>query len=566
MTITEIRQRLANKNLDALIVTHNNRFLGQDILPQEHKLQHLCGFSGSAGALIISRDKAWLFVDGRYELQAAAEVDTTQIEVIHEPPYTNNLFNFLRSRNLTEIAFDAWCLSVAEFENITRRYKEMRLTDVGDWLNLDTAEPVAVLNRDIRHTGQSREQKCQTVANMLWEKQADYLLLTAADSVSWLCNIYARDLPHTPIVRAYALISLHGDVTLFGSNLQSTDVPTKSWNDLLDFLRASAGRTILYDAHTTPWRLKQATPPETDLIKTPDICQLLKAEKNPTELQGMINCHIRDGVALCKFLYWLEQQPHGLTELDVVAKLHQFRAEQADFFSESFATIAGFGSNGAIVHYQPTPQTNKTLSDGNLLLLDSGAQYLDGTTDVTRTIPIGTASDEMITDFTQVLKAHIALARTRFPQNTAGMKLDVLARAQMWQRGLDYKHGTGHGVACFGNVHEGPQSISVGGSPYGLKPNMVVSDEPGVYKENAYGIRIENLLYTRIADLPDAPDFLEFVVLTKVPIDKRLINIYLLEQGELEWLNAYHQQVYKDIAPHLSADEQRWLQKACSPL
>lgn len=566
MTITEIRQRLANKNLDALIVTHNNRFLGQDILPQEHKLQHLCGFSGSAGALIISRDKAWLFVDGRYELQAAAEVDTAQIEIIHEPPYTNNLFNFLRNKGLTEIAFDAWCLSVAEFENITRRYKEMRLTDVGDWLNLDTDTPVAVLSRDVRYAGQSREQKCQIVANMLWEKNADYLLLTAADSVSWLCNIYARDLPYTPIVRAYAVISLHGEVTLYGSNLQSTDVPTKSWDDLLDFLHASAGHTILYDAHTTPQCLKQAASAETDLIKTPDICQLLKAEKNPTELQGMINCHIRDGVALCKLLCWLEQQPLGLTELDVVTKLHQFRAEQADFFSESFATIAGFGSNAAIVHYQPTPQTNKSLADGNLLLLDSGGQYLDGTTDVTRTIPIGTASDEMITDFTQVLKAHIALARSRFPQNTSGMKLDVLARAQMWQRGLDYKHGTGHGVACFGNVHEGPQSISVGGSPYGLKPNMVVSDEPGVYKENAYGIRIENLLYTRAADLPDAPDFLEFVVLTKVPIDKRLINVYLLEQGELEWLNAYHQQVYKDIAPYLSGDEQRWLQKACSPL
>jgi Xaa-Pro aminopeptidase len=280
----------------------------------------------------------------------------------------------------------------------------------------------------------------------------------------------------------------------------------------------------------------------------------------------MIESHIRDGAALSKLLFWLEKNKQNKTELEVVQKLHEFRIEQNLFFSESFATIAGVGSNGAVVHYQPNEQTNRALEENQLLLLDSGGQYLDGTTDVTRTIPIGTVSDEMITDFTQVLKAHIALARSRFPQNTSGMKLDVLARAQMWQRGLDYKHGTGHGVACFGNVHEGPQSISVGGSPFGLKPNMVVSDEPGVYKENAYGIRIENLLYTRAADLPQSADFLEFTVLTKVPIDKRLINVYLLEQGELEWLNAYHQQVYKDIAPYLSGDEQRWLQKACSPL
>ena len=249
-------------------------------------------------------------------------------------------------------------------------------------------------------------------------------------------------------------------------------------------------------------------------------------------------------------------------------KLHQLRQEQALFVSESFATISGFGSNGAIVHYQPSAHTNKKLEAGNLLLLDSGGQYFDGTTDVTRTVAIGRPSAEMIADFTQVLKAHIALAKARFPEGIGGIKLDVLARSQMWQKGTDYKHGTGHGVACFGNVHEGPISISVGASNYGLKANMVLSDEPGVYKENAYGIRIENLLKTQpaVGLKSTEPQYLEFAVLTKAPIDKRLIDKYLLTEGERAWLNNYHQSVYDDLAPHLTDNEKLWLKEACSPL
>ena len=568
MTLDEIKQKLIDADLDAYVVPHGNHFLGQDILPEEHKLKHLCGFSGSAGALIVMRQNAFLLVDGRYELQAADEVDVQKISVVHQVPSMNNICQLLREQGVQKVGYDAWCFSVADIENAARRFKDMEFTDAGDWVQIETPKVVQLFNRDVQYAGLSREEKSQIVADQLIEQQADYFLLTSADSVSWLLNIYAYDLPYSPVVRAFATVSAEGKTVLYGDGLHGSDIDIKSWRDLEEFLQNADGRTILYDAHITPEKIRRLAGSEVHLFKNRDICQILKAEKNTVEMQGMINCHIRDGVALTKLLCWLDENGLGKTELDVVDKLHQLRQEQALFISESFATIAGFGSNGAIVHYQPSTHTNKKIESGNLLLLDSGGQYLDGTTDVTRTVTVGQPSAEMIADFTQVLKAHIALARARFPEGVGGIKLDVLARSKMWQKGLDYKHGTGHGVACFGNVHEGPISISVGASNYGLKANMVLSDEPGVYKENAYGIRIENLLKTQPAvELKSAePQFLEFAVLTKAPIDKRLIDKYLLTEDERAWLNNYHQGVYDDLAAHLTDKEKVWLKEACSPL
>ena len=568
MTLDAIKQRLVEADLDAYVVPHGNRFLGQDILPQEHKLKYLCGFSGSAGALIVTRQNVFLLVDGRYELQAADEVDRKKITVVHQAPFMNNICQLLGEQGVQKVGYDAWCFSVTDIENAARRFKEIAFIDVGDWVQIETPKNVPIFNRDVKYAGLSREEKSQIVAKQLVDQQADYFLLTSADSVSWLLNIYAHDLPYSPVVRAFATVSADGKTVLYGDGLHGADIEIKGWRDLEEFLQNANGRTILYDAHVMPEKIRQMAAPSANLLKSRDVCQILKAEKNAVEMQGMINCHIRDGVALTKFLCWLDENGQGQTELDVVEKLHQLRQEQALFVSESFATIAGFGSNGAIVHYQPSEKTNKKLEAGNLLLLDSGGQYFDGTTDVTRTVAIGRPSAEMIADFTQVLKAHIALAKARFPEGIGGIKLDVLARSQMWQKGTDYKHGTGHGVACFGNVHEGLISISVGASNYGLKANMVLSDEPGVYKENAYGIRIENLLKIQpaVGLKSTEPQYLEFAVLTKAPIDKRLIDKYLLTEGERAWLNNYHQSVYDDLAPHLTDNEKLWLKEACSPL
>ena len=565
MTIDDIRKKIKQNGLAAYVISHGNRFIGQDILPNEHKIQALCGFSGSAGILAVTATEAFLFVDGRYELQARQQVDISKITIIDKMPRFKNVCDLLAEKGITNVGYDAWCHSVAEMEFLKRKFRDMQFIDAGDWLNSDSHDKVTALVRDTKYAGMSRDEKCKLVTDMLWEKQSDYYLLTSADSVSWLLNLYAADLPCSPVIRAYALVSLKGDVTLFADNL-TADIPVKSWHEMEKILSDMGEVKILYDGHATPEKIKTFIGEDTSFMKAPDICQELKAVKNDVELQGMINCHIRDGVALVNLFSWLEQNNTDLTELDVVEKLHTFRAEQPLFFSESFATIAAGGDNGAIVHYKPTSETNKRLPNNGLLLLDSGGQYLDGTTDVTRTIAIGTPTDDMIRDFTMVLKAHIALAQVRFPVGTSGMKLDVIARSQIWQNGADYKHGTGHGVACFGNVHEGPISISVNSSEYGFKAGMVCSDEPGIYKEGKYGIRIENLQYTAIVEAFRPEEFLEFRYLTKVPIDKKLIDKYLLSAGEREWLNSYHQNVYNTLTPYLNSEAKSWLEKACSPL
>ncbi|MBR1601726.1 MAG: aminopeptidase P family protein [Alphaproteobacteria bacterium] len=563
MTVIEkIRKKLQDENLDAYVIAYGNRYIGQDISSNEHKLSKLCGFTGSAGIAVVTKDSAYLLVDGRYELQAKQETEASEIVVVDLLPRLKNVCDLLKPLNVTNIGYDAWCHTVAEMEFIKRHFFDMKFFDAGDWLGANTKETIKIRQRDVAFSGQSSAEKIAVIKNMLKDQQAEYYLFTSADSVSWLMNIYAHDLPYSPVVRAYALVAKDGNTILYGDNLV-TELSNGNWQDFTEKMANLGEVKLMYDAHIAPEKIKTMIDDKTKLIKAPDICQMLKAEKNPVEMQGMINCHIRDGVALSKFLCWLDENYRQKTELDVVKKLHSFRAEQKYFWGESFNTIAGFAQNGAVVHYQPNEKTNKVLDEGSLLLLDSGGQYLDGTTDVTRTIALGKPSKEMIRDFTLVLKAHVALASACFPIGTAGVKLDILARNKLWQRGLDYKHGTGHGVACFGNVHEGPISISTNSSDYGFKSNMITSDEPGIYKENEYGIRTENLLYTVESE---NSGFLKFNILTKVPIDKRLIDKYMLENGEQMWLNNYHQDVYESLAPYMNEKEKMWLKDVCSPL
>lgn len=559
MTLAEIQNKLKFLKIDAYIVSYGNKFIGQDILPSEHKLKHLCGFSGSAGMLAITKKQAFLFVDGRYELQARQEVNLNKVMVINEDPCFVNVCSFLQEAGAEVVGYDGMSVSLAEEKAAEELFESLNLTDVGDLTDLDCKTPIKVLERPLKYAGKSREEKIEAITALLKKYDADYYLLTAADSVSWLLNIYAEDLPCSPVVRAYALIDKKGKAILIGDNLQ-TDLPVWTFDRLSKWLDDN-DNVILYDESITPESLIRKIKNGHNVC---DVCQMLKAEKNETELKGMISCHERDGVALVKLLYWLKNNWQGQTELDVVKKLHEFRKKQNLFFSESFETIAGASENGAIVHYQPTQKSNRLLQENNLLLLDSGGQYLDGTTDVTRTVALGVPTPEMIHDFTLVLKGHIALEKAQFPADTGGIRLDVLARAPLWREGKDYKHGTGHGVGCFGNVHEGPNRISSGGSTYGFKPNMITSIEPGYYKENAYGIRIENLVYTKETALNSG--FLKFEPLTLVPIDKKLIDVYLLDEGERDWLNDYHKKVYERLAACVNDDEKKWLKESCSPL
>lgn len=559
MTIDDIQQKLKQESLDAYIIGYENRFLGQDILPQEHKIKYLCGFSGSAGMLAVTADKVFLFVDGRYELQARQEVDTNKISVVNQTPCLENVLCFLEQQKVQKIGFDGWSVAAGEIAENESLFPKLQLVDVGTWVDLEAKSIVEVKERSSVYAGASRKDKLRLLIDIMQAGGADYYLVTAADSVSWLLNIYAKDLQCSPVVRAYALIDKNGEVKLIADNLQ-TDLPVCTFGEFENWLKTQTVK-ILYTAASIPSRLKKILK---NGVPVQDICQLQKAEKNETELQGMINCHRRDGVALVKLLYWLQNNWRGKTELEVVQKLHELRQEQDLFFEESFETIAGAAENGAIVHYQPTEKTNRKLQENNLLLLDSGGQYFDGTTDVTRTVALGIPSAEMIHDFTLVLKGHIALERAIFPKETSGVQLDVLARLPLWREGKDYKHGTGHGVGCFGNVHEGPNRISNKGSMYGFKANMVTSIEPGYYKENAYGIRIENLVYSKPSKKYE--NFLEFEILTLVPIDKKLIDVYLLDAGEQDWLNNYHRKVYESLAACVNDDEKKWLKESCSPL
>ena len=559
MTIDDIQQKLKQESLDAYIIGYENRFLGQDILPQEHKIKYLCGFSGSAGMLAVTADKVFLFVDGRYELQARQEVDTNKISVVNQTPCLENVLCFLKQQKVQKIGFDGWSVAAGEIAENESLFPKLQLVDVGTWVDLEAKSKVEVKERSGVFAGVSREDKLRLLIDIMQAGGADYYLVTAADSVSWLLNIYAKDLQCSPVVRAYALIDKNGEVKLIADNLQ-TDLPVCTFDKFENWLKMQTAK-ILYTAASIPSRLKKILK---NGVPVQDICQLQKAEKNETELQGMINCHRRDGVALVKLLYWLQNNWRGKTELEVVQKLHELRQEQDLFFEESFETIAGAAENGAIVHYQPTEKTNRKLQENNLLLLDSGGQYFDGTTDVTRTVALGIPSAEMIHDFTLVLKGHIALERAIFPKETSGVQLDALARLPLWREGKDYKHGTGHGVGCFGNVHEGPNRISNKGSMYGFKANMVTSIEPGYYKENAYGIRIENLVYSKPSKKYE--NFLEFEILTLVPIDKKLIDVYLLDAGEQDWLNNYHRKVYESLAACVNDDEKKWLKESCSPL
>ncbi len=560
MTLQELQKALITNNLDAYIVTRGNMFLGQDILPEENKVQELCGFSGSAGTLLVFRNKAYLFVDGRYELQAAQEVNQEQISVI----CTKDTLGTWMQNNLDDpckIAYNPWCHSISEVDYWGRTLKKHTFVEDKNQLlgNRLSDKEVEIFEQDIQYAGISMDEKISYLTKFMQEKKLDAFFICEPDCVSWLTNLRSETLADTPLLRAFALIDAQGEVSLFTTDFKKIETE----------LARLRGCTIGLSYSHTPKQLQNIMKDHRLwLINLPNPIQSWKAIKNPIELNGFKNAHKRDAVAVVNFLQWLENNWQGQDELSIVAKLHDFRSQQQKFYGNSFETIAGFAANGAIVHYQPSQKTNLKLKEGNILLLDSGAQYFDGTTDITRTIAIGSVTNQEIIDsFTQVLKAHIAAASALFPQGTPGSAIDALARAQLWQYGKDYNHGTGHGVGHFLNVHEGPHSLSPRSNATGLEPKMITSIEPGYYKAEEYGIRIENLA---VIENEDNPDFerpmCHFVPLTLVPIDKRLINKYLLNNKEKDWLNHYHKTVLQELDSLVSADVRKWLKTACSPL
>jgi len=582
-----LRAELARRGMHGFLVPRADEHQGEYVPLCAQRLAWLTGFTGSAGLAVVLPEAAAVFVDGRYTLQAQAEVDADLYVRCHltEQPASEWIARTLRPGEV--LAYDPRLHTIGEVE----RYRAAAETAGGSlaplpdnpldavWVGRPPLPLGPVAPHERRFAGLGAEEKRQMIAERLAAEGVDATVLTAPDSIAWLLNIRGTDVPHTPLALAFAILDRDGGVELFidrrkllpglaehlGNRVRA--VPPASFGAALQRL-AGAHRRVQLDPVSAPaWVFDQLVGAE--LRRAGDPCQLPKACKNITELDGTRRAHRRDGAALTRFLAWLDEAGAGdLGEIAASDRLEQFRREGEHFRDLSFPTISGAGANGAIVHYRASPQTERQLAPGTLYLVDSGAQYLDGTTDVTRTVAIGTPSAEMRDRFTRVLKGHIALAACRFPLGTTGSQLDALARRALWDVGLDYDHGTGHGVGSYLAVHEGPQRISKLPNTQPLLPGMIVSDEPGYYKTGAYGIRIENLVAVTPLGAGEGREreLLEFEVLTLAPIDRTLVEPALLDDAEIAWLDAYHARVFAEIAPLVDTATRRWLEAATQPL
>jgi len=587
--IKELRRLMAAAKLDAYLVPRADEHQGEYVPASAARLKWLTGFSGSAGLAIIAKRAAALFVDGRYTVQARAEVEPELMEVSLLPRGRIGEWLSEKLARGARVGFDPRLHTIAEVERLEAALAPRAIKLVPTPRNLvdrvwgrerpaPPADPVSL--HPVKLAGRSAQDKIADIQKLLKAERQDAVVLTLSDSVAWVFNIRGSDIPHTPVALAFAIVPVTGKPELF---IAAEKLPPAVRTQLDSFARISppdalatrlkalrdAGKRVRLDPNTAGFWFARALGGVRKIARGPDPVLALKAIKNATEIKGARAAHLRDGVAVTRFLAWLDGAVASGTvdEIEAVRRLEGFRRETNQLREISFDTISGSGPNGAIVHYRVSEATNRKLRNGELFLIDSGAQYLDGTTDITRTVAIGAPTAEMRERFTLVLKGHIGIATARFPKGTRGIDLDPFARRALWQAGLDFDHGTGHGIGSYLSVHEGPQSISRAGMAV-LEPGMIISNEPGYYKEGAYGIRIENLVLVTPLEKPAGADreMMGFETLTLAPIDRRLIVKEMLTAEELAWLDAYHARVAAELASDLDGDTRAWLKRATAPL
>lgn len=587
--VARVRSRLRALGVDAIIVPRSDEHMGEYVPPSAERLKWLTGFTGSAGLAVIGGTSAALFVDGRYTLQAGTQVDRGTFEVLQIPENEPADWIAAKVKKGSVVGFDPWLHTAAWVARLRQLLgkKGIRLKPLGRnpvdavWGRQRPAPPLGpVTVHPLKYAGKTTEQKISELQGVLKESGEDAAVLTMPDSIAWTFNIRGSDVQHNPTPLAFAVLHAAGKPELFVDKRKLSPEVRKYLNGIsrlrepielksrIDALKKAGKRVRIDDTSAAFW-FRQRLGAKSKLVSNAaDPCVLPKARKNKAEIAGARAAHERDGVAMARFLAWLDREaPSGqIDEIKAVTQLEALRAETQVLKEISFDTISGSGAHGAIVHYRVTAATNRKLTSGELFLLDSGGQYEDGTTDVTRTVAIGSPTQEMRERFTLVLKGHIAISTARFPKATTGAHLDAFARRALWQQGLDFDHGTGHGVGSYLSVHEGPQGLSKR-SHVALEPGMIVSNEPGYYKAGQYGIRIENLLIvTEAAAIPGGErEMMGFETLTLVPIDLRLVEPKLLTADEIAWLNAYHARVRDVIGPHLVADR-KWLEAATAPL
>jgi Xaa-Pro aminopeptidase len=587
--LAALRASIQSLGLNGLIVPNTDAFQNESVPLHWNRLAWLTGFAGSAGCAVILEDKAALIVDSRYTLQAKAQVDGSLYAVELFPKTKVSSYLAAHAPKGAAIGYDPTLPTVRGFKALEEETKKagFELRPIvpnpidGLWEGRPPAHHFPIVMHGEEYAGESAPSKIARVQKAIEEKKAAGLFVSAPDAVAWLFNIRGKDVAHTPVALVRAYVPLTGKPVIFTSPGHITTEnqcfidPLAGIQNLASLEDALAGliekgsKVIVDPAQTTLHVADALKKSGATLIETADPCTLFKARKNAVELQGARNAHVRDGAAFSRFLAWLDATAPSdtLTEIAASDRLEAFRRDTGLLEDLSFDTISGAGSNGAIVHYRATPETNKTLEPGTLYLIDSGAQYRDGTTDVTRTVAIGVPSEEMRRHYTLVLKGHIAIATARFPSGTRGVDIDGFARRALWDAGLDYGHGTGHGVGSFLSVHEGPQSISRNGMAE-LEPGMILSNEPGYYREGHYGIRLENLLAVTGATPIEGGEtnMLGFENLTLAPFDRRLIVAELLSAAERDWLNAYHARVRRELPPHLQEGDVKWLEAAAASL
>lgn len=578
---------MAKAGVNAAIINKTDPHQSEYIGAHWAFLRRISGFTGSAATMVVTADKALLWTDSRYFIQAAQQLDGTEILLMKEGlPETPDILTWL-THNLHQgntVGVDGMLFSRTEADSLAAtlgaRGIELK-TDfdpIADtWPDRPALPQDKVFVHDIRYAGQSAADKIAALLTAAADLGADAIFTSALDEIVWTLNIRAHDVPYTTVVTSFLYLSPKGNTLFVDENkldeavrahLAEAGVSVAGYGDVLPFIAAlPTDVRVLAQPDKNAVAVTNALGARAVLATSP--AGMLKAVKNKVQLAGVRAAMERDGVALVSALMEIERHIDNdlpLTELDVVRIFRQARQAQALFFDESFGTIAGFGAHGAIVHYDPTEESNAEIHRGSLLLIDSGAQYLDGTTDITRTIAIGESTAEQRHDFTLVMKGHIALATAVFPQGTVGMQLDILARQFLWKQGLTYLHGTGHGVGHFLNVHEGPQSIRLNYVPAPMTPGMITSNEPGLYRENVHGIRCENLVLTTEAMTTEFGKFYRFETLTLCPFDLSLFDVDMMTDAEIEWINDYHRMVCSRLTPMLNSVQRTWLEKKTRPL
>lgn len=579
--VSALRSLMKEKNIDAYIIPSCDAHQSEYVAEHWKSRAWISGFTGSAGTVVITKDEAGLWTDGRYYIQAEKQLEGSGIKLfkMREPnvPSTTEWISDTLSKDAC-VGFDGKTFSTAAVKNMKKKFSKKNLKvnseyDLIDaiWTDRPELPDDKIYTHEVKYAGKSRLEKIQEVRKYMQKQETNYYLISGLEDIAWLFNIRGNDVANNPVIISYALISDKEAYIFISENkvpenvrkeLENEGITVKGYDDIQGYLKSLKDNdSVLYNSNKINLWLFNSIPEKCKKIDKRDITTHLKAIKNDVEIENLKRCQIKDGVAMVKFLYWLDNTvgKEKVTEISATDKLEGFRAQQDLFVEVSFDTIAGYKEHAAMMHYKATPDSDYELKREGMFLVDSGGQYLDGTTDITRTIVLGKLSEEEKFDFTLTLKGHIALSRAVFLYGTTGTQLDILARKPLWEQGIDYKCGTGHGVGFFSTVHENPQRIGPQLSDVKIEESMVTTNEPGVYKEDRHGIRIENDLLTVQDKETEFGKFMKFETISFCPIDLEGINVDMLTNEEKEWLNDYHKDVYDKLSPYLDEDEKVWL-------